>query len=460
MALETGTYISDLTVTNPVAGDPKSQGDDHLRLLKTALRNSFPGFTGPVVVGGTTAGSVNAYTLTPATAMPAWVEGTVVVCEFHLANTTTTPTLNISGLGAKTIVSCAGAALAASDLLLNRYTALLYDGTNLQLLAVTKNYVDQLAFSSALPAQTGNGGKLVTTDGSIASWLAQATQSEAEAGTISTAWVSPLRVAQAIAALATPSITRSPRTSNTILAAADRGDLIDATSGTYSQTLTAAATLGDGWYAYVGNSGTGFVTLDPNGAETITVNGTALSTWVLWPGEMGLLVCNGTGFFYYCIQKGKITQTIGVAVSSVAFTTGIIYRRRMSLYCTNVVFSSTPNVSITLKAGTTPSRRGYLAVATTTVSGSNANGEQLTPAAAAAASTTGAGSFSSTTELYVGPIDTTTVSHVDYTAGGPESRSVIIKQKWVGTGETDIGDITLAVTAGTMTEGTFTLTEL
>lgn len=170
MALETGTYISDLTVTNPVAGDPKSQGDDHLRLLKTALRNSFPGFTGPVVVGGTTAGSVNAYTLTPATAMPAWVEGTVVVCEFHLANTTTTPTLNISGLGAKTIVSCAGAALAASDLLLNRYTALLYDGTNLQLLAVTKNYVDQLAFSSALPAQAGNAGKFVKTDGASASW--------------------------------------------------------------------------------------------------------------------------------------------------------------------------------------------------------------------------------------------------------------------------------------------------
>jgi hypothetical protein len=170
MALETVTDIDDLVVTNPTASDPKSQGDDHIRNIKTALKNAFPGFTGTVVVGGTTGGSVNAYTLTPSNAMPAWVEGTIIVCEFHLANTSTTPTLNISSLGTKTIVSCAGAALAAGDLLTSRYTALLYDGTNLQLLAVTKNYVDQLAFSSALPAQAGNADKLLTTDGISASF--------------------------------------------------------------------------------------------------------------------------------------------------------------------------------------------------------------------------------------------------------------------------------------------------
>ena len=33
MALETGTYISDLVATNPVASDAKSQGDDHIRLI-------------------------------------------------------------------------------------------------------------------------------------------------------------------------------------------------------------------------------------------------------------------------------------------------------------------------------------------------------------------------------------------------------------------------------------------
>jgi len=47
MGLEVGTYISDLVVTNPVgATDPKSQGDDHLRLLKATIKASFPNITG------------------------------------------------------------------------------------------------------------------------------------------------------------------------------------------------------------------------------------------------------------------------------------------------------------------------------------------------------------------------------------------------------------------------------
>src|SRR5438105_15499887 len=43
MGLETGTYVSDLVLTNPVGGtDSKGQGDDHLRLIKTVLQNTFP----------------------------------------------------------------------------------------------------------------------------------------------------------------------------------------------------------------------------------------------------------------------------------------------------------------------------------------------------------------------------------------------------------------------------------
>lgn len=42
MGLETGTFISDLTTTNPISTDVRSQGDDHLRLLKTCIKGSFP----------------------------------------------------------------------------------------------------------------------------------------------------------------------------------------------------------------------------------------------------------------------------------------------------------------------------------------------------------------------------------------------------------------------------------
>lgn len=48
MGLETGTYISDLVSTNPASGDSKSQGDDHLRLIKAALLATFPNISGEV----------------------------------------------------------------------------------------------------------------------------------------------------------------------------------------------------------------------------------------------------------------------------------------------------------------------------------------------------------------------------------------------------------------------------
>ncbi len=49
MALETGDYIDDLNPSNPVhATDPVSQGDDHIRLLKKCVQQSFPNVDGAV----------------------------------------------------------------------------------------------------------------------------------------------------------------------------------------------------------------------------------------------------------------------------------------------------------------------------------------------------------------------------------------------------------------------------
>jgi microcystin-dependent protein len=42
MGLESATYIDSLVTTNPIAGDGMQQGDDHLRLLKTTIKASFP----------------------------------------------------------------------------------------------------------------------------------------------------------------------------------------------------------------------------------------------------------------------------------------------------------------------------------------------------------------------------------------------------------------------------------
>lgn len=48
MGLETATYISDLNSSNPTAGDLKSQGDDHIRLVKSTVKATFPNVSGAV----------------------------------------------------------------------------------------------------------------------------------------------------------------------------------------------------------------------------------------------------------------------------------------------------------------------------------------------------------------------------------------------------------------------------
>lgn len=86
------------------------------------------------------------------------------------------------------------------------------------------------------------------------------------------------------------SMRRSARTSNTILSSADTGSLIDITSGTFTQTFAACATLGNGWVVHLHNSGSGSVTLDPNGSETID----GLPSLAMSAGEVRIIQCDGT----------------------------------------------------------------------------------------------------------------------------------------------------------------------
>lgn len=48
MALETATYISDLNAANPAATDGLAQADDHFRLIKGAVKATFPNVTGAI----------------------------------------------------------------------------------------------------------------------------------------------------------------------------------------------------------------------------------------------------------------------------------------------------------------------------------------------------------------------------------------------------------------------------
>ena len=50
MALESGTFISDLNQLNPTITDQIAEGDDHIRLIKNTLKTTFPSITGAVTL--------------------------------------------------------------------------------------------------------------------------------------------------------------------------------------------------------------------------------------------------------------------------------------------------------------------------------------------------------------------------------------------------------------------------
>lgn len=87
MGLESGTYIPELVITNPVgASDPKSAGDDHLRLIKKTLLNTFPNFVG-------TAGVPKSVSLSEDQINDAALKSAVAIVS-ALWDFTTEPTLN------------------------------------------------------------------------------------------------------------------------------------------------------------------------------------------------------------------------------------------------------------------------------------------------------------------------------------------------------------------------------
>lgn len=161
MALETGTYISDLVATNPAAADAKSQGDDHLRLLKSTLKASFPNVTGPVTA---TQAEINSVTGKAPLNSPAFF------------GTPTAPTATA--------------------------------GTNNTQLATTA-FVVAASLTSSLPGQSGNAGKFITTDGTTPSWAPAIAAQAGNSGKVLTTngtdsiWVTP---AMKLIATVTPTV--------------------------------------------------------------------------------------------------------------------------------------------------------------------------------------------------------------------------------------------------------------
>lgn len=88
-----------------------------------------------------------------------------------------------------------------------------------------------------------------------------------------------------------PTVNQRTITGADTLTTSDQCNLINA-SGTFTLALSAAATLGSGWYCWLRNTSNGDVTVDPASAELIDGS----STYVLKPGFTVLLTCTGAAF--------------------------------------------------------------------------------------------------------------------------------------------------------------------
>lgn len=105
---------------------------------------------------------------------------------------------------------------------------------------------------------------------------------------------------------------RIARSSDTPLAAGNQFNWIDAT-GTFTQTYESGATLPAGWMVYYRNAGTGIITLDPSGAETID----GVASFPMFAGEVRIIQWDGSVFRSFILQPFYMSRTTALSATTV-----------------------------------------------------------------------------------------------------------------------------------------------
>ena len=94
----------------------------------------------------------------------------------------------------------------------------------------------------------------------------------------------------------------------------DRSNTYVWTGGAGTLTLTAASTLGNNWFMFLRNGGTGALTVSGSGGDTI--NGS--TSIILQPTDSCIIVCSGSTF--YTVGLGKSTQFAFTQLSKAVLT--------------------------------------------------------------------------------------------------------------------------------------------
>lgn len=219
-----------------------------------SISKQFGGSTNPIIVSGADGGSINAYTITPTTAIAAYSAKSLFLFSPVITNTGPV-TMNVSVLGAVALNSVANVPLVPNDLVAGCTYVAEFNGVNMVLIGPTKNYIDQTAFNTAVPSQPGDTiPRYLRTLNGGASWASLA-------------------------------ISRSSRTSNVALGLSDNGNFIDIISGTFSQSF---GSVSSGWYCFLRNSGSGDITIPSSDG---------LTNWIMYPNESRLFVYDGANYY-------------------------------------------------------------------------------------------------------------------------------------------------------------------
>lgn len=333
MALETATYLNQLNAANPTGADPKNKGDDHLRLLKAVLLATFPNLS--AAVNATPAELNKLVGMTATTAELNRLVGLLAnAAQLNILNGATITTAELNRLAGvtspiqtqinteisdRTAADALKAPLNSPALTGVPTAPTAATGTNTTQLATTA-FVQQAAFSSALPP--GVDGSFLSFQGGVATWAQAPNQ-----------------------------IIRLPLSSAYTMVFTDRASMA-ACTGTFTLSLDPAATLGNGWFAYVRNNGTGLITIDPNGAETIDGAATA----VLHPGEVRLIYGDGATFYTVQLAPGAagVLNVQRRAASSASAGQSVPQNAQTTVALDTVVTNTITGASLASNAVTLP----------------------------------------------------------------------------------------------------------
>lgn len=186
MSVETASHISQLNTSWPQAVDLISEGDDHIRLIKTVLKTQFPNFGTNAInatatevnyLVGVTSGIQAQFTAKANTASPTFTGTVVLPSTTSIGSVTDAEIGRLSGVTSpiQTQIDSKGAIAGQTWTGPHNYTGATITvptatAGDSSTKAASTAFVAGVAFNTALPGQAGNTGKFTKTDGTNASW--------------------------------------------------------------------------------------------------------------------------------------------------------------------------------------------------------------------------------------------------------------------------------------------------